>query len=1098
MGELGCSRFAPSTICEYAAMRDQRPPFFVNLDTVVSHRYREIDWSATTLGSLESWPAILKSMVRLMLEAKDPMFIVWGPEYRQLYNDAYVSILQDRHPDALGAPMELAWSEIWADIAPLIKRTYRGEAFRFENAPFIIRRNGTQEQTWFNFSYTPIRDAEGDVGGLYCNLVETTSQLLVERARQQESERLTAMFDQSPSFMALLVGPEHVYKFANASYFDLVGQRDLIGKSIREALPEVADQQYFDALDRVYTSGQNFVGRKSKVILMRRAGEPLEERFVDFVFQPVRNHEGVISGIFVEGYDVTDHKLTEDSLKESERIAREAQQEACTQQNHIKALLDAAPVGIGFADLNGKILLSSSANRQLWGQHPMSPNVEAYAEWRAWWADGSCRQGQPVKPHEWALARALKGEVVTNDIVEIETFDDPPIRKTILLHACPVRNSEGVVTNGVVAQIDISAQVRTEAALRESQSRLRRLIDSNIVGIVEYHVNGVLKEANDAFLQMVGYTRDEFERDGLSWRGLTPPEWDAVDEEHLQELQANGRMENFVKEFIRKDGSRTTVFMGGANFEDSLSEGIAYMADISDMVAAERAVKESEAKFRTIANAMPQMVWSTLPDGFHDYYNEQWYDYTGVPVGSTDGDGWNGMFHPDDQEYAFQRWRHSLSTGEKYEIEYRLKHRSGEYRWVLGRALPVRDEHGQIIRWMGTCTDIHDHKLTQVALQESNKRKDNFLAMLAHELRNPLAPISTAAQLLRRASNNEKQILLSSDIITRQVKHMTELVNDLLDVSRVTRGLIQLQMVPVDMKTVVASAIEQARPLIDARNHRLNTKISRQCLNVSGDKVRLVQVLSNLLNNAAKYTPAGGEITVSLSREKSHVRVSVADSGIGIQSALLPHVFELFTQGERTPDRSQGGLGLGLALVKTIVEMHQGTVEAVSAGESRGSVFSIQIPLIENIVDIPDCDQSAYPLSSAPVRPLSILIVDDNVDAASTLSALLSASGHQVFIANHPHDAIACAHVESFDALILDLGLPDMNGFDLAKRLRAIPNTRAALYVALSGYGQTQDRVLTAEAGFDHHLVKPVSFEQLVAVLAIATEERERRHAPVG
>jgi PAS domain S-box-containing protein len=364
-------------------------------------------------------------------------------------------------------------------------------------------------------------------------------------------------------------------------------------------------------------------------------------------------------------------------------------------------------------------------------------------------------------------------------------------------------------------------------------------------------------------------------------------------------------------------------------------------------------LRESEAKFRTIANAMPQMVWSAQSDGAHDYFNQQWYDFTGLPAGSTDGDDWSEAFHPDDQPQARALWRRSLATGELYERQYRLRHRSGQYRWTLGRALPVRDDEGRITRWMGTCTDIHDQKLAEDELRQANRHKDDFLAMLAHELRNPLAPITTAAHLLALSAGNEAVVREVSAIIDRQVKHMTELVDDLLDVSRVTRGLVELQLETIDVKAVVASALEQARPLIDSRGHALVLQLASAPAFVQGDKTRLVQVLANLLNNAAKYTPQGGQIVLGVQVDHSQVRLTVGDNGSGIAPALLPRIFELFTQAERTPDRSQGGLGMGLALVKHIVALHGGAVEARSEGLGQGSAFMVTLPLSENYVFSP-------------------------------------------------------------------------------------------------------------------------------------------------
>lgn len=367
-------------------------------------------------------------------------------------------------------------------------------------------------------------------------------------------------------------------------------------------------------------------------------------------------------------------------------------------------------------------------------------------------------------------------------------------------------------------------------------------------------------------------------------------------------------------------------------------------ADVTDRETALAALRESEQRFRTIADMIPQMVWSTQPDGYHDYYNRQWYAYTGVPEGSTDGEGWNGMFHPEDQERAWERWRRSLATGEPYEIEYRLRHRSGEYRWTLGRALPIRDATGGIVRWMGTCTEIHEQKLSEFALKDADRRKDRFLAILAHELRNPLAPISTAATLLRMASDDPQRVREASDIIDRQARHMTHLVSDLLDVSRVTGGQAVLDVRDMDLVAAVRAAIEQVAPVIERKGHALRVSLPDELVPLRGDHARITQVFANLLVNAAKYTPRGGHIDVVFDARDGFACIEVVDDGNGIDADLLPRVFELFTQAEPTPDREQGGLGIGLALVRSLVHLHGGTIEATSEGPGRGARFRACLP----------------------------------------------------------------------------------------------------------------------------------------------------------
>ena len=642
------------------------------------------------------------------------------------------------------------------------------------------------------------------------------------------------------------------------------------------------------------------------------------------------------------------------------------------ERQRLDAILQAAPVGIGMADKSGKLVLLNFENRRIWGEHPPAQTVAELNAWKGWWADGSSRHGKQLDPDEWALVRALSSGESSRDIVEIESFENPGERRTIVLHAEPIRDAIRNVVGSVMAQMDITAQVKMEAAMRES-----------------------------------------------------------------------------------------------------------------------------EAKFKTIANAMPQMVWSTLPNGFHDYFNRQWYEFTGIAEGTADGQtDWNAMFHPDDRERAWKGWTHSLATGEVYDIQYRLRHHSGAYRWTLGRALPIHNQAGEIIRWMGTCTDINDQKLAEEVLKEESQRKDEFLAMLAHELRNPLAPISTAAQMMKLVSGDEKRVRQAADIIVRQVKHMTTLVDDLLDVSRITRGLVELAMETLDLKQVVTSAIEQARPLIESRDHELHIMLPSAAATVKGDKTRLVQVVANLLNNAAKYTSHGGRIDLVLEVSGGNAQIEVRDNGSGIAPTLLPYIFDLFTQGERTPDRVQGGLGLGLSLVKNITLLHGGKANALSDGPGKGSRFLISLPLAAPET-AQDGDEALHTPVAQPGLPLCLMVVDDNVDAAQSLAGLLEAVGHRVVVTDDADSALASPDKSEVQVFVLDIGLPGMDGYELARRLRAEPETRNAVLIALTGYGQAHDRILTKAAGFDHHFVKPVDVDALTAVLTrVGWTERRKYPRP--
>ena len=369
----------------------------------------------------------------------------------------------------------------------------------------------------------------------------------------------------------------------------------------------------------------------------------------------------------------------------------------------------------------------------------------------------------------------------------------------------------------------------------------------------------------------------------------------------------------------------------------------------------------------------------------------------------------------------------------------------------------------------------------QYEMREIDRRKDEFLAMLAHELRNPLAPVSAASDLLRLGSLNSDQIRQTSEIISRQVRHMNGLVDDLLDVSRVSRGLVTLENEQLDAGQIMANAVEQVRPLIDARRHRLTIHQPGETAWINGDQKRLVQIIANVLNNAAKYTPEGGDIVLTMEVARNQVKFIVTDNGIGMTPKVLANAFEMFAQAERTADRTQGGLGIGLALVKRLVELHHGEVSAHSEGLGKGSRVTVVLPRALKIEAPPPRQLEA----KAPAgKELRLLIVDDNVDAANMLGMYLEMSRYNVMIESSSKAGLVRALAEVPDACLLDIGLPDMDGNQLAQALRVHAETAETVLIAITGYGQESDKRQTIDAGFDHHLVKPVDMGKLLNILS--------------
>jgi signal transduction histidine kinase len=408
-----------------------------------------------------------------------------------------------------------------------------------------------------------------------------------------------------------------------------------------------------------------------------------------------------------------------------------------------------------------------------------------------------------------------------------------------------------------------------------------------------------------------------------------------------------------------------------------------------------------------------------------------------------------------------------------------LRRPDGTWRWVFSRAVPARDASGAVERWVGTTVDIDARRRAEDALREADRRKDDFLATLAHELRNPLAPIRNGLEILRLTGAPDPRAAGAQAMMERQLAHLVRLVDDLLDVSRITRGKVELRRERVRVRDVVEHAVETSRPLVEAGRQLLAVSHAGEPLWVDGDLTRLAQVVSNLLNNAARFTPTGRRIDVLARREGDQAVIEVRDEGAGIPAETLPRVFELFAQGGHAADRAGGGLGIGLSLARALCELHGGTIDAASPGPGLGSTFTVRLPLAPAPVP---ADGAATPAARGRAR--RVLVVDDNVDAADSLALLLRLGGHEVATAQDGPAAIEAARRQPPEVVFLDIGLPGMDGYEVARRLRADPATAGTRLVALTGWGADEDRRRSHDAGFDLHLTKPVEAEAIERVLA--------------
>jgi two-component system CheB/CheR fusion protein len=507
----------------------------------------------------------------------------------------------------------------------------------------------------------------------------------------------------------------------------------------------------------------------------------------------------------------------------------------------------------------------------------------------------------------------------------------------------------------------------------------------------------------------------------------------------------------------------------------------------------EDALRESERRYRQLAETMPQLVWTAGSDGVVDYYNSRAAEFSGIEQAPDGTWRWQPVVHPDDLERTTAAWQEAAATRQPYHCEHRIRMADGSFRWHLSRAVPVAGEDGTL-KWFGTATDIHDLRSTQEALRQSeeelrraaaelseaDRRKNEFLATLAHELRNPLSPIRNALQVLRLKGSEDPEILWGQDMIDRQVRHLTRLIDDLLDVSRITRNRLELRKERVALTEILYGAVESSRPLIHQYRHKLAVTLPPEPVELEADVVRLTQVFLNLLNNAIKYTPAGGRIWLTARRAGGEVVISVRDTGIGIPADQLAHLFEMFYQVDRSLERSTSGLGIGLTLVQRLVEMHGGRIEARSAGPGQGSEFIVHLPAAA------EPPETAVPRPAAAPQEMitrRILVVDDNRDSAESLALLLELGGHEVQTASDGVEALEVAERFRPDVALLDLGMPRLNGYEAARRIRQQPWGRSMVLIAQTGWGQEDDRRRTREAGFDAHLTKPVDTAALLELL---------------
>jgi PAS domain S-box-containing protein len=649
-------------------------------------------------------------------------------------------------------------------------------------------------------------------------------------------------------------------------------------------------------------------------------------------------------------------------------------------------------------------------------------------------------------------------------------------------------------------------RARADRELREQEARLRAIVEQAPAFICTLRGPGhVFELVNERYYELVGRREvvgkpvaealpevvgqgfiellDGVYRSGESYSGIEMP----VLVRRAPDGELERRFVNFVCQAMRgEDGGVAEIFVHGV--------------DVTETVLARHAVVESEARLRQLADAMPQIVFAARPDGHVDYFNRRWYEYTGLPEdGRTGDESWEEVHEPGSLERVKAVWAEALRSGRDYEIEYRLRRADGAFRWHLGRALPIRDAEGRIVRWYGTNTDIDDQKRSEAAAAEArdqaqaaNRMKDEFLATLSHELRTPLNAILGWAKILRSGPVDGEDLEEGLAAIERNSTAQAQIIEDLLDVSRIVSGNFKLEVQRVNIQEIVDAATGSVMPAATAKGIRVHKVLDSLAGPVSGDPARLQQVVWNLLSNAVKFTPKGGKVQVLLERVNSHVEISVIDTGMGIRPDFLPHVFDRFRQADSSTTRRHGGLGLGLAIVKQLVELHGGTVRAKSPGEGQGSTFTVTLPITVIHPDRPappkarpkPADDPAVLCRHCHLAGVRVLVLDDEPDARQLIRRVLAECEAEVALASSAAEALELVERFEPDVIVSDVGMPDQDGYEFIRQVRAKRDFKSLPAAALTAFARAEDCRQAMLAGFQTHVAKPVDPAELVAVVA--------------
>ncbi len=763
-------------------------------------------------------------------------------------------------------------------------------------------------------------------------------------------------------------------------------------------------------------------------------------------------------------------------------VARQqAERELAAERERLRITLASIGDAVISTDAEGRVLYLNGAAEALtgWTQaeavgRPLPDVFHVVNEWTR----------QPAEnPALQALREGVVVALAKHTILIARDGTERPINDS----AASMLDASGAPIGAVLVFRDVSGRREDE----ETRARLAAIVESSQEAIISKTLEGVILTWNTGAERLFGYTAAEAV--GQPIRLLIPADRQDEEVDILARLARGERIEHYETVRVAKDGRLLQVALTISPIRDVEGRIIAASKLAHDVTArkqAEKALRASEQRFRTLTSHASVGIFLADREGDFLFVNERWCAMAGLSPEEAQGQGWIRALHPDDRERVSRQWYSAARTGESLACEYRFLSPQGNVTWIEGNAIGSRDERGEVAEYIGTCTDITERRAAVEALLEAGRQKDDFLALLAHELRNPLAPLRNGLQIMRLAPGDAGAVARSREMMDRQLSHLVRLVDDLFDVSRITRNKMELRRSHVLFADVVGSAVETAQPAIEAAGHALTVALPPGPIHLDADLTRLAQVFGNLLLNSARYTEAGGHIGLTATRQGGQIVVTVQDDGLGIPAAALASIFDIFSQVDRSMERGSGGLGIGLALVKGLVELHGGTVEAASPGAGKGSTFTVRLPVLGDRAGAPEIPAPDEKRGAEPRH--RILLVDDHRDAADSMAMMLELKGNEVRTAHDGLEALAAAQAFLPQVVLMDIGLPELNGYEATRRIREQPWGRDMAIIALTGWGQAIDRAKSSAAGCDGHLVKPVNLGDLEKLLA---ELRGRRRA---